>query len=477
MQSALMIVWAYLTLCLILGFFKVPKIKSLKDYALGSGQFSTAVLTLSMIATFVGPAETIGVVGKSFTMGMIFTSTCILHALKWFIMGTILSSSIAYLKMNNCYTLVDIMRLFYGKWGKYVCLASLLMSVAILAIFYKAAAIVLERYLHIPFVYGAAIITITIAIYSVFGGMHAITITDVVQFFIFIIIIPAVLFIGFQNIDFKSAISSVPEGKMHINADNIGLFLSLLVYELIPVTGFPYIQRGLMSSNARQVKTVFFTVGISASIFALMLCTIGMVVAGLNPDIHGDDALFYFIDNAVPSSIMGFVAVSFLAIIMSTASSFLNSITVIIIKDIITPVFPKMAANDKQLMLTRFSGMIIAIAAFGMLFVKDQIIDMLWTMDNFWDPFISIPLIMGLMGMRIQQENFKYVIFSALAAVLIARAFNGSFDTITLCAGVFVSATMMLIFRDKSLNNSSIPLDNISHEIKQREAEVLKGTL
>jgi Na+/proline symporter len=476
MQSALMIVWAYLTLCLILGFFKIPKIKTLKDYALGSGQFSTAVLTFSMIATFVDPAETIGVVGKSFTMGIIFTSTCILHALKWWIMGTVLASSIAYLKMNNCYTLVDIMRLFYGKWGKYVCLASLLMSIAIMSVCYKAAAIVLERYLHIPFVYGAAIITITVAIYSAFGGMHAITITDVLQFFIFIIIIPAVFFIGFQNIDFKAVIHDVPDAKMHINADNIGIFLSLLLYQIIPVTGFPYIQRGLMSSDARQVKSVFFTVGISASIFALMLCTIGMVVAGLNPDIHGDDALFYFIDNTVPSSIIGFVAVSFLAIIMSTASSFLNSITVIIIKDIITPVFPKMAANDKQLMLTRFSGMIIAIAAFGMLFVKDQIIDMLWTMDNFWDPFISIPLIMGLMGMRIKKENFQYVVFSALAAVLIARAFNGSFDTVTLCAGVFVSALMMLVFRDRSITNTSMSPENIANEIKQDEEVLILNT-
>jgi Na+/proline symporter len=391
-------------------------------------------------------------------------------------MGTVLASSIAYLKMNNCYTLVDIMRLFYGKWGKYVCLASLLMSIAIMSVCYKAAAIVLERYLHIPFVYGAAIITITVAIYSAFGGMHAITITDVLQFFIFIIIIPAVFFIGFQNIDFKAVIHDVPDAKMHINADNIGIFLSLLLYQIIPVTGFPYIQRGLMSSDARQVKSVFFTVGISASIFALMLCTIGMVVAGLNPDIHGDDALFYFIDNTVPSSIIGFVAVSFLAIIMSTASSFLNSITVIIIKDIITPVFPKMAANDKQLMLTRFSGMIIAIAAFGMLFVKDQIIDMLWTMDNFWDPFISIPLIMGLMGMRIKKENFQYVVFSALAAVLIARAFNGSFDTVTLCAGVFVSALMMLVFRDRSITNTSMSPENIANEIKQDEEVLILNT-
>jgi Na+/proline symporter len=455
-----MMVWAYLTLCVILGFFKIPKMQSLKDYAIGSNQFSTTVLTLSMIATFVGPAETIGVVGKSFSMGTIFTSTCILHALKWFIMGKVLSSSITYLKMNHCYTLVDIMRLFYGKWGRYVCVATLLLSIAILSIFYKAAAIVLERYLNIPFIHGAAIITITIAVYSIFGGMHAITITDVVQFFIFVIVIPAVFIIGLQNLDFQTAINNLPPEKMYITEDNIGLFLSLLAYELIPVTGFPYVQRGLMSSSPQQVKNIFGMVGIFSSAFALMLCTIGMVVAGMNPDLQGDDALFYFIDNAVPPSIMGFVAVSFLAIIMSTASSFLNSITVVIIKDVLTPLVPQLANDRKQLILTRFSGTVIAIASFGIMFIKDQILDLLWTMDNFWDPFISIPLIMGLMGIRIQHENFKYVVMSALASVLVARYFNGSFDTVTLCAGVFVSCVMMLVYRDKSIEKAGPDLKN-----------------
>ena len=470
MQSAMMIVWAYLTLCLILGFFKIPKIKSLKDYALGSGQFSTAVLTFSMIATAIDPSETVGTVGQSFTMGTIFNATCVLYWVKWWMTGTLLASSFAYLKQNDCYTLVDIMHLFYGKWGRYVCMIGLLVSIAVLSIFYKAAAIVLERYLHIPFVYGAAIITIIVCIYSVFGGMHAITITDVIQFFVFIIIIPAIFIMGFLNIDFKAVLDNVPQEKMYITSDNIGLFISLVIYTLVPASALPYIQRGLMCANPRQVKSVFFTVGISISIFALMNSTIGMFVAGLDPDIIGDEALFYFIDKAVPSSIMGFVAVSFLAIIMSTASSFLNSITVIIIKDVITPVFPKMATDDKQLMLTRYSGMIIAVASFGIIFVKDQIIEILWTLDNFWIPCIAMPLMIGLMSIRIKHEHFKYVIFFTAASLLIARAFNGSFDTITLSIGVFVNAIMMLVFRDKSITNISISPDNILHEIKQGEA-------
>jgi hypothetical protein len=127
-----------------------------------------------------------------------------------------------------------------------------------------------------------------------------------------------------------------------------------------------------------------------------------------------------------------------------------------------------MANNNKQLMLARYSGMIIALAAFGMLFVKDQIIDMMWTMNNLWLPCISIPLVMGVLGIRIKHKNFKYVIISAGAAVLVARAFNGSFDTITLCAGVFVSALMILVFRDKSITNTSISIDeNIPSEITQ----------
>jgi SSS family solute:Na+ symporter len=454
-----MIVWAYLTVCMMLGFFKVPKMKSLKDYALGPTQFSGTALAISMIAAIVGPGDTIGSVEKSFSLGMVFVVTAFLQLVRWWLMGVIIAPSLRVLQFNGCMTLVDIMKLFYGKWGKYICTANIIFCIAILSIFYKASAFILEKYLNIPFLHGAALITIAITIYSIFGGIHAIIITDVVQFFIFMIVIPGVFFLGFQSIDIPATWSNIPYEKTHIATSDIPLLLSFCIYTIIPVTGFPYIQRMLMARTEKQLKTIMTTTGVFSSLFILMMGIIGLFVSGMNPEIQSDDALFFFIDQVVPSSVMGFVAISFLAVIMSTASSFLNASTVVIIKDIITPAFPKLNDNKTQMMLTKFAGVIVAISSFGIMFVKDHIIDMLWTLDNFWDPFVSVPLIMALLGVRIKHENFKYVLIAALAGVLISRAFHGEFDTITLVFGVASSISAMLFFRDKSIKKYDIVTD------------------
>ena len=63
---------------------------------------------------------------------------------------------------------------------------------------------------------------------------------------------------------------------------------------------------------------------------------------------------------------------------------------------------------------------------------------------------------MGLIGVRIKPENFKYVLMSALAGVLISRAFHGEFDTITLVFGVISSISAMLFFRDKSIKKHDV---------------------
>lgn len=462
-----MIVWAYLTVCMMLGFFKVPKMKSLKDYAIGPTQFSTTALTLSMIAAAIGPGETMGEAEKSFSLGMVFVFSAILQVIHWWLMGYIMAPSLRVLQFNKCMTLVDIMKFFYGKWGRYVCTASIVLGIALLSIFYKASAQVLEKYLNIPFLHGAALITIAIAIYSIFGGIHAIIITDVVQFFIFMIVVPGVFFFGFQSIDIPTTWNNIPYEKTHISMNDIPLMISFLIYGLIPTTGWPYIQRALMAQHGNQLKKIFTTTGIFSSIFYLMMGIIGLFVSGMNPEIQSDDALFFFIDQVVPSSVMGFVAISFLAIIMSTASSFLNASTVIIIKDIITPAFPKLNNNKTQMMLTKFAGVIVAFASFGMMFVKDHILDMLWTIDNFWDPFVSVPLVMGLLGVRIKHENFKYVLIAALAGVLISRAFHGEFDTITLVFGVISSISAMLFFRDKSIKKHDIATDFSDEEMQK----------
>ena len=451
MTTNILMVLAYLFLCMLLGFIRIPKMQNLKDYALGSSQFSTSILILSMIATFVDPFCTTGIAERGYSMGFLFALPLLGIVVIWTVMANLMAKAIGYLRANNCMTLSDILCFYYGKWGKYVCVLTILPAIAILSIFYKSAAFILEKYLNMPFEYAAIIVTTVIALYSIFGGIHAVVITDVAQFFIFITVLPAIIIYGFINLDIPSAWNAIPDEKIYISSEDMPMFISLIIQNLMPLTGLPFIQRTLMCKNRRQVKVMLNVSGVFACVFLFGMAIIGMIVYGMNPNIKSDNALFYFIDQAVPPYIIGFVVVSFLAIIMSSASASLNAVNVIIIKDIITPIFPSIKNTNKELLVAKVIGIVIVVLSFNMIFVKDHIFDMLWTINNFWDPFITVPFVLGLAGIRIKSQNFKYVVIISTISLMIARYFHDSFDTITLCAGVGASAISIFIFRDRSI--------------------------
>ena len=450
---------------MLLGFVKVPKMDSLKDYALGSGQFSTSVLIISMMATFVDPFCTTGIAERGYSMGMLFALPLLGIVVIWSVMAHLMSRAISYLRRHNCMTLSDILWFYYGHWGKYVCVLTILPSIAVLSIFYKSAAFILEKYLNMPFEYAAIIVTTAVALYSIFGGMHAVVVTDVAQFFIFMTILPAIIIYAFLNIDISAAWNAVPNEKVYISSDDVPMFVSLIIQNLMPLTGLPFIQRTLMCKDSRQVKTMLNVSGLFACAFLFGMAIIGMIVYGMNPNIKSDDALFYFIDQAIPPSVIGFVAVSFLAIIMSSASASLNAVNVVLIKNIITPVFPSLKDKGRELLVAKLIGFAIVLLSFNMIFVKDHIFDMLWLINNFWDPFITVPFVLGLAGIRIQPKNFKYVVIISATALMVARYFHHSFDTITLCAGVFASAISIFAFRDRSIAEDE-KSHNYSHDTR-----------
>lgn len=446
------IVWGYLGLCLLIGLMKFPKIKTLRQYAMGTSSFSTLILSLSMMAALIGTADTIGTAEKGFSMGAVFIITSVIQFARWYLMGKFVGPSIPYMRVRGCITLVDMMYFMYGKLGRILGVTSIFCEVFLLAIYYKAAAFILERYLGIDFKYAAFAITVIVAMYSVFGGMNAIIITDVLQFFIFVVCFPIIFIIGVMSIDISSLFKSLPMEKTHITEDNLVDLFTMSVFTLVPPVALSYIQRLLMCEGEKQAQLVCQVTGLFSTFFIFMMGTIGLISYGMNPDLKSDEALFYFIDYSVPPFIIGFVAISFLAVIMSTASSFLNSINVVIMKDIVTPLFPVVKKKKFELLITKIIGFLVVVVAYNMIFVKEHVLDTLWMLCNFYDPFITIPLLMALGGCRIKNQHYKYVVIITLTSLMIAYYFHGNFDTLTFTVGTIVSIISTFAFRDRSIN-------------------------
>lgn len=114
------LVVAYLVGCLILGLIKFDQIKTIRDYTLGSQPFTTKVLIATTFATAISAHKTIGSVGKSYSMGLVFALSMFLIPIGWFIMARLLANNLKFFHQKQFLTLGEIMEYWYGKMGRWL---------------------------------------------------------------------------------------------------------------------------------------------------------------------------------------------------------------------------------------------------------------------------------------------------------------------------------------------------------------------
>ena len=103
------------------------------------------------------------------------------------------------------------------------------------------------------------------------------------------------------------------------------------------------------------------------------------------------------IRSALPIGLTGLVLAAMLAVVMSTADSYLNSCTVIFVKDIFQP-FIKSDLSEKQRLWTeRAVNVIIGAGAIAFALYATSIVDALLLSYALWVPTVLIPFVAAVM--------------------------------------------------------------------------------
>lgn len=187
----MVIVLSYMVGCVILGFIKFDQIKNIRDYTLGSRPFTTTVLIATTFATAISAHKTIGSVGKSYSMGLVFILSMFLIPIGWFIMARLLSNNLQFFHQKQFLTLGEIMEYWYGKTGKWLTsICAIAFTLGITA----GGSIAIGKLFHYFFGMNQTLAMLLelgiVTLYSTLGGIKAVAITDVFQFLIFYIALP-----------------------------------------------------------------------------------------------------------------------------------------------------------------------------------------------------------------------------------------------------------------------------------------------
>ncbi|MFH1488700.1 MAG: sodium:solute symporter family protein [Pseudomonadota bacterium] len=419
------IVLIYLALVLAIGLLASRGIRNLSHFSVAGRSFSSVVVFATLSASFIGGGFTMGNAEKVFTWGIVNIFALWGFSLKEILVATLIAPRMD--SFSQAIFVGDIMEFAYGKTAKLVtgCFAVLLCA-GIVGAQVGATGYIFELFLGIPRFWGIFLGFGIVVLYSTVGGMRAVVFTDLLQFAILAVGIPLTLIFGVSRAGGLDAIqAAIPAGHLSFLGSKgalafVSLFLTFVLGEtLVP----PYVQRLLIGKSAGHTARGTLYSGLFSIPFFAVTGGIGLVALTLKPGLDPNLALPYVIQHVLPMGLKGLVVAGIIAVVMSSADSFLNGAAVAFSNDVVQPLRKKPLSDRKVLLLAKFTTLMVGALAIIFALKIKSILDILIYAYHFWAPVIVIPLAAAFFGIRADTRIFLSGCCAGLAAMVIWNYF------------------------------------------------------
>lgn len=395
------IVIIYLIIVYGIGFYySRKKIENTKDYFLAGQNLSWYAVGISIFATNISSEHFIGLAGAGSVRGIAVAHFELLAIFILIILGKFIVP--VYYKSGILTTPEYLGKIFDNKIRYVFAFISIFMYLftkAAVSLF--AGGILFTKLFSINIYASAVIIVLLTGIYTVFGGSYSVIKTNIFQGLI--MIIGATIFTIFG----LNAVGGFPGLKANLPIDYFQILKPINDPDFpwtgilfgAPIIAFWYwitdqyiIQKVISAKNINEARKGTYLTG-GLKILPLFILVIpGLIIAVLFPDGKGDAAFLTLVmSNIIPNGVKGLVIAGFLAAIMSSLASVINSISAILTNDFYKSKFHD--ATESNLVLVGRLSSILAIVFIILLipFIK--------TMSNYLyiflqsiQAFISAPI-------------------------------------------------------------------------------------
>ena len=132
-----------------------------------------------------------------------------------------------------------------------------------------------------------------------------------------------------------------------------------------------------MARNTIQGRNAFIIGGLVCLIMLLIISWVGILLLSDNPNLDPNNLLPYIISTYNYSGLKGLTAVGIMAIIMSTADSYINSAAVLFTNDVLKPLNIKRVKLPNDLILLCIFSFFVGIAGFFLAFKANTVLNLL----------------------------------------------------------------------------------------------------
>ena len=402
----------YCLLILSIGLFvsrnKKGQKKDSNDYFLAGRGLAWWAIGASIIASNISAEQFIGMSGSGYAIGLAMSIYEWIAALgliivaKWFI---------PIFLQKRIYTMPQFLELRFDSRVKTVMTffwLAVFIFINLTSIMYLGA-LTIENVMSIPLMQGVLFLALFAGIYSIYGGLKAVAITDVVQ---------VVFLIGGGLVTVFIAVNTLGEGEGLIKGisnlyessqDRFHLILdsSHPGYKDLPglsviigglwVANLYYwgcnqyiIQRALAAKSINEARKGMQFAGLLKLLIPLIVVIPGIAVYALGIELgKSDEAYPWLLSHLIPTGVRGLAFAALIAAIVSSLASMMNSISTIFTMDIYKPYIEKEANEGKLVKVGRissFTALLIAIVITPMLTTLDQAFQYIQEFTGFISP-------------------------------------------------------------------------------------------
>lgn len=437
----------YFVLIFFIGIAGARKAVSTEEYAVAGRRLKLPMYAGCITAVVLGGASTIGSTGLGYRYGISGAWLVCMLGFGLILVGLFFVNRIVDLKV------LTISEFLKRRFNEKAQLISALIA-AIYALMVSATQIIslgtiLQSVVGWDAKTSMLMVGCLVFLYTVIGGMWALTMTDFIHF---IVITIGILFLllpfSLNKVGGISAlIQHVPSNyfsPIAIGWDTI--FQYFLLYGLGAIIGQDIWQRIFTAETEKVAKTGTILAGIYSIVYGFAIAIIGMCAYVLLPNIMDSQTVFsQSVIGFLPPGITGIVLAAIVAALMSTASGTLLASATLISNDLLTPLLNRKKISISYIKMSRWTTALLGGIAIFTAIIIGNIIAALNIAYAFLSGTLFIPILVAFCFEKIQAKTVVTAIICSFFAVTLSLIFFSSDSVWPILSGILVNVIVVSV--------------------------------
>ncbi|MHA7877456.1 MAG: sodium:solute symporter family protein [Bacteroidota bacterium] len=394
----------FLVVNLIVGLRCSRSVKTIRDYALGGKNFSTSTLAATIVATWLGGDAIFYIITNVYKGGMYFIIPIVCWTVCILITGQLAARMGEFL---DAVSVAEVMRRLYGEQAQIItAIFGVLSCVGCVAIQLKVISVVITLIWGVAGIWITILASIIVITYSAFGGIKAVTYTDVFQFLAFGVFIPITALVIWHSLRLDShhvVMATLTQSPVFNLQKVIGWHpkflgsVALACFFLIPSIDPAIFQRIAMGRDVKQTHVAFNHAAFPFLLILLSMIWIGILLLSADDGLLPNDLVHYIVDQYAYPGLRGLLGVGILAMAMSTSDSYINASAVLLSNDLAKKfnLFTKDPISSTRLfaVVCGGGGLLLALHT-------EDLLELALLPGSFYMPVVTVPLLLAIFRFR-----------------------------------------------------------------------------